>query len=408
MIRPPGSKSITNRALVCAALAAGPSRLLQPLNSDDTRVMMDSLHRLGIDVQPDWDQGEVSIRGGGGQFPCDSAVLHVGNSGTTIRFLTAACCLGDGEYRLTGVARMHERPIQPLVSALNRLGADVISENHGCPPVRIHARGLRGGNARISGETSSQFASAILMALPYARDFSVLQVNPPVVSKPYIDMTCSVMSQFGVDVTRLDDFYEYSVEPGQVYDGTTLTIEPDASAASYFWAAAAITGGDVTVPGLGTSSMQGDVRFAKLLEEMGCEVSMEQEHVRVSGTARQGIDVDMSDISDTAQTLAAVALFVEGPTTIRGIAHNRFKETDRIADLATELRKAGAAVDELTDGLRIVPGELRPAAFDTYEDHRMAMSLSLVGLKQPGIEIKDPGCVRKTYPSFFEHLASLR
>ena len=251
---------------------------------------------------------------------------------------------------------------------------------------------------------SSQFGSALLMVLPYAHEFTVLQLGKPVVSVPYLEMTCRVMSRFGVDVIRLHDYFEYSMDPNQVYDACDFDVEPDASAASYFFAAAAIAGGRVFVRGLSEESIQGDIKFLDVLEEMGCEVHYLLDGIAVTGPAKVGVDVDMNLISDTAQTLAAVALCVEGPTRIRGIAHNRFKETDRIGNLATELRKLGAEVNEHEDGLEIIPGDLQSAEIETYNDHRMAMSLSLVGLKQPGIKILDPACVRKTYPEFFADL----
>lgn len=406
-ITPPGSKSITNRALVCAALASGKSTLTGALESDDTLVMIDSLKRLGIDVHCNWESSTLTVDGCSGKIPHPTAELFVGNSGTTIRFLTALCTLGEGNYRLSGVPRMHERPIQPLANALNQLGCDVTTENEGCPPVNIVANGLRGRHAKVESSVSSQFASALIMIIPFANEFTVLQLCKPVVSKPYIDMTCRVMAEFGVDIIRLDDFNEFSTDPNQTYDPCDFYVEPDASAASYFWAAAAIAGGSVTVNGLTEESIQGDVQFVEVLAEMGCEVDYLVNGIRVTGPATSGVDIDMGSISDTAQTLAAVALFVEGPTRIRGVSHNRVKETDRIGNLATELRKLGADVREHDDGLEITPGLLQPATISTYDDHRMAMSLSLAGLRQPGVEILDPECVAKTYPRFFEDLKAI-
>ncbi len=407
-LTPPGSKSITNRALVCAALADQQSLLCGALDSDDTRVMIDSLTRLGIDIVADWENNSLTVQGCGGEIPKHHAELFVGNSGTTMRFLTALCSVGQGQFRLSGVPRMHERPIGPLVDTLRRLGVNVETVNSGCPPVVVLAQGIPGGSARIASDVSSQFASAVLLALPYARTFSVLQLLPPVISKPYIDMTCAVMCSFGVDVIRFDEFYEYSLDPDQVYDSCEYIIEPDASAASYFWGAAAISGGSVRIEGLTENSIQGDVKFVKLLEKMGCRVNYFSDAIEVQGPAQVGIDVDMRDISDTAQTLAVIALFVEGPTRVRGIAHNRVKETDRIGNLAIELRKLGGIVKECSDGLEITPPkQVQPATIETYEDHRMAMSFTIAGLRQPGIIIMNPGCVSKTYPQYFSDLAKL-
>jgi 3-phosphoshikimate 1-carboxyvinyltransferase len=406
-VRPPGSKSITNRALICAALAEGTSRLVGALDSDDTRVMIDSLRRLGLPLTFLPDAELIEITGCGGEWPAKSAELFIGNSGTSIRFLTAALAVGDGLYWLDGVPRMRERPIADLLDALNQLGARAYSEaNNGCPPVVLRASGLHGDWAAVRGDVSSQFLSGLLMALPYSRTPVELWVEGPLVSRPYVEMTLRVMEAFGIGAhgTQLTSFHF----PGRnKYRACEYPIEPDASAASYFWGAAAITGGEVTVEGLSQDALQGDVAFCDCLAQMGCDVRYERTSITVSGRAERGITVDMNAISDTAQTLAAVALFAEGPTTITGIGHNRFKETDRIADLARELRKFGVGVDELDDGLRITPGELHGAVVDTYGDHRMAMSLALAGLRIPGVVIKDPACTAKTYPRFFDDFERL-
>ncbi|MGI9519665.1 MAG: 3-phosphoshikimate 1-carboxyvinyltransferase [Pirellulaceae bacterium] len=403
-IRPPGSKSITNRALICAAMATGRTQLVGALHSEDTEVMVASLNQLGIAVQANSDAATIDVEGCSGRIPVSEATLQVVGSGTSMRFLTAMCATARGRFVLDGNPRMRERPIGDLTEALNQLGGDVSSAD-GFPPVEVQARGLPGGSARVRSDQSSQFLSAVLMALPFTEKFTVVQTHGSLVSRPYINMTCQVMGHFGVDVLQMSEVGEYSVDPRHIYTGFEYDVEPDASAASYYWAAAAITGGSVKVPGLKPDALQGDVRFVQLLEEMGCEISVDDEGITVSGRAEQGIDVNMSDISDTAMTLAAVALFAETPTTIRGIAHNRLKETDRIGNLAIELRKLGATVDEFEDGLAITPGKLTSAEIDTYNDHRMAMALSLVGLQQPGVVIRDPGCVEKTYPRFFEDLA---
>lgn len=405
-IRPPGSKSITNRALVCAALASGTSYLRGALASEDTEVMMHCLQQLGIEVEHHAAKQEMRVVGTGGSVAVDHADLFVANSGTTIRFLTAMVSLLRGAYRLDGIERMRERPIGDLLDALNQLGTDARSENENrCPPVVVSGVGLNGGDVSIRGNISSQYLSGLMMAAPYAKGDVTIRVDGELVSKPYIEITKRVMADFGIDVENGADFETIRVAAPQAYIAREFDIEPDASAASYFWAAAAITGGQVTVEGLSFAALQGDVQFCRCLEKMGCQVAETELGIRVIGKPLRGIDVDMNAISDTVQTLAAVALFAEGPTRIRGVAHNRHKETDRIGDLATELRKFGAGVREFDDGLEISPSQLSAATIETYNDHRMAMSLSLVGLKVPSVVILNPGCTSKTYPQFFDDLS---
>ncbi len=410
-IRPPGSKSITNRALVIAALAEGSSTLRGALASEDTHVMIESLARLGVRVVDSDAGATLEVAGCGGKIPNQRAELFIGNSGTTVRFLTAMLAACAGRFELDGVPRMRERPIADLIATLNQLGSHVTSKlNTGCPPVVVESQGLGGGWAKIRGDVSSQFLSALLMAAPYAREVVNLEVDGVLVSQPYVHMTLGLMRDFGVTVPA-GDLTQFNIPGGQRYRGREYHIEPDASAASYFWGAAAVSGGDVTVLGLTRDALQGDVDFIDCLAQMGCEILGEDGGLRVIGKKLRGIDVDMNAISDTAQTLGVVALFAEGPTTIRGIAHVRHKETDRIGDLARELRKFGAVVDEFADGLRITPPasyeHFRGASIDTYNDHRMAMSLALAGLKLSGVVIDDPGCTAKTYPKFFDDLQQL-
>ncbi len=406
-IRPPGSKSITNRALVCAALADGLSTLTGALDSEDTRVMIHALRQLGIAVQHDATAATIRVQGCAGKPPASSADLFVANSGTTIRFLTALVTLGQGRFRLDGSPRMRQRPIQDLLDALGNLGVDVASEfGNGCPPVIVQADRLPGGRADVAGNISSQFLSGLLLAAPCAASPVDLHVVGQLVSQPYITMTLAVMAAFGV-TCQTENLARFVIPTDRPYRAGSYAIEPDASAASYFFAAAAITGGQVTVPGLSRDSLQGDVAFCDCLARMGCQVEFQPDAISVTGGPLRGIDVDMNAISDTVQTLAAVALFADGPTTITDVAHIRHKETDRLAALATELRKLGATVHERPDGLQIVPASLRPAEIDTYDDHRMAMSLALVGLRNPGVVIRDPGCTAKTYPHFFTDLARL-
>ncbi len=408
-VRPPGSKSITNRALVVAALADGTSRLTSALDSDDTRVMIESLRRLGLRVSHDPASQAIEIDGCAGRPPADAAELWLENSGTSIRFLTAAACLGRGTRRLDGNARMRLRPIRPLCDALNELGASVRCEgDRGCPPVSVRANGLPGGRATVAADLSSQFLSALLLSAPCAESGVELALQGPLVSEPYVAMTVRLMADFGVQVAMRPG--SYGIEP-QRYRGRTFAIEPDASAASYFFAAAAITGGDVTVQGLSRESLQGDVEFVKVLEQMGCRVEWDKKAIRVQGGSLQGVDVDMNAISDTAQTLAAVAVFAEGPTRIRNIAHVRHKETDRIRAVVTELNRLGIDAQEQDDGLAIQPPagaspRIRPTVVETYDDHRMAMSFALIGLRAAGIRIANPSCVAKTYPAFFDDLAA--
>ena len=415
----PGSKSITNRALVLAALSGSTSHgctLSGALRSEDTDVMLDCLGRLGLEVRADWKQGTVTVRRGGSAdhigddewIPNGRADLFVGNSGTTIRFLTAMLALGEGIYRLDGIPRMRERPIRDLLDALKQLDVDARSEaGNGCPPVVVHANGLRGGHVRIKSDVSSQFLSGLMLACPFARGDTKLEIDGPLVSEPYIEMTIAVLQSFGLTLTA-DGPSSYHIPGGQRHSLRGYTVEPDASSASYFLAAAAITGGTVGVRGLTTKSIQGDVRFLSVLEEMGCTAYRGHDSIAITGGPLRGVDVDMNDISDTVMTLGAVALFAEGPTTIRNVGHIRHKETDRIAALATELRKLGAEVEEREDGLTITPRPLTGCAVDTYNDHRMAMSLALVGLKVPGVVIRNPGCVAKTYPGFWRDLDALR
>ena len=408
-MRPPGSKSITNRALVCAALAEGRSKLQGALDSEDTRVMIDGLRAMGIDVAVEDSGKTLVVTGSNGTPPSEQAELFVGNSGTTIRFLTAVTTLACGEFRLDGVARMRERPIGDLAEALRQLGADLRCESPGgCPPVLVKADGLPGGEVSIRGNISSQFLSGLLMAAPCAREAVTVQVEGTLVSVPYVAMTTAVMRSFGADLHHSKDYSQIEVSNDIGYRGSDYEIEPDASAASYFWAMAAVAGGEVTVEGLSRNSLQGDVAFVECLERMGCEVRYEANSVTVIGKSLHGIDIDMNGISDTVQTLAVVALFAEGQTRVRNVGHIRHKETDRLAAVSKELRKLGARVIEYDDGLEITPGQLSPAVIDTYDDHRMAMSFAIAGLKFPGIIIRDPGCVAKTYPRFFEDLEAVR
>jgi len=400
---PPGSKSISNRALLCAALSQGSSRLTGLLDCDDTRVMAAALSRLGVSLEVDWVKGEAQVTGSSGRFPVPAASLDCRNSGTTLRFLAACLAAMGGNYLVDGNSRMRQRPAEDLLTALNQLGSPAQSVNSdGCPPLEIQSSGWQGGSVSVRGDKSSQFLSGLLLAAPLARSRLTLEVEGTLVSRPYLEMTLGIMRRFGVQTERLSES-RFEVSP-QPYLASDFAIEPDASSASYFFGAAAICGGTVQVEGLGTDSLQGDLRFVGLLEKMGCQVRMTSTGTQVTGGELQGIDCTMTEISDTVQTLAAVALFANGPTRIRGVAHIRHKESDRIGDLARELRRAGISVEEYTDGLLITPGQVSPVEFQTYDDHRMAMSLALIGLRHTGIRVADPNCVSKTYPNYFRDL----
>jgi 3-phosphoshikimate 1-carboxyvinyltransferase len=412
----PGSKSITNRALVLAALGSRDRMctLTGALQSEDTEVMLDCLTRLGFRVDSKWDEATIVVHRNitGRIIPAESADLFVANSGTTMRFLAAMVSLGNGRYRFDGIPRMRERPIQDLLDALQQIGIAATSEfGTGCPPVVIKTTGWpRGKNyeVKIRAGTSSQFLSGILMAAPFALEDTRIVIVDQRVSEPYIAMTCRMAELWGPAI--LDDGEnEFDVHGMGGWPGPEkYAIEPDASAASYFFAAAAITGGIVTVRGMKRDMLQGDVKFVDCLEQMGCVIEYGDDGITVHSRILRGIDVDMNAISDTVMTLAAVACFADGPTTIRNVAHIRHKETDRIAAVATELRKLGAEVDEFPDGLRITPRPLTGCAVDTYNDHRMAMSLALVGLKVPSVVINNPECVAKTYPGFWQDFEKLR
>ena len=424
-IQIPGSKSLTNRALILAALANGTSTLHGALASEDTAVMIESLRRLGFDVIEE-DAGEtLRIAGRGGNIPVNYAELFLANSGTSTRFLTALCALGRGKYRLDGIDRMRQRPQSDLLDALADLGVSARSElGTGCPPLIVESAGeLPGGTVRVGSEASSQFLTALLMISPFAKSDVTLEIRGKL--RPhYVDITRRMMAEWGV-IARLSSTAQlsetaspslsYLVASGQRYLAQTdYQIEPDASSASYFFAAAAISGGSVTVPGLNChDSLQGDVKFAtEVLIQMGCSVSDTESGLRVTGATGgklKGIEVDMSAISDTSLTLAAIAPFADSPTTVTGIAHARLQECDRISAICAELTRLGVQVEEFQDGFKIYPtSNFKSARIRTYGDHRVAMSFALIGLRVPGVTIEDPACTGKTFPDFWERLELLR
>lgn len=414
-VRLPGSKSLTNRALLAAALARGESTLHGILLADDTRLMIGALEALGLAVAVDPHGGDehpwARVAGRGGYFPNTDASLYCGNAGTVIRFLTAACAAAQGDFRLDGSARMRQRPLGDLVSALIDLGASINYEQQaGFCPLHVHGRGLRGGPVTLHNPQSSQFVSAILLAAPRAVRDVLIEITGDLPSRPYVAMTLHVMEAFGVGVVAEQD-RRFIVPEGQTYRACDYRIEPDASAASYFFAAAALTGGRVTVEGLGRSSLQGDTQFVCVLESMGCRIEQDEHQTTVFGPPAgdlRGVDVDLGDLPDTAPTLAVLAAFAAGPTRIRNVSNLRIKESDRLAALATELGRMNVATELRPDGIVIQPDGIPHAArITTYDDHRIAMSFALAGLRLDGMVIAEPGCVAKTFPGFFDAWAKL-
>lgn len=406
----PGSKSITNRALLLAALANGPSQLTGVLFADDTERMLACLDSLGIALEVDRAAHRVRVQGQGGHWPAASADLYIGNAGTAARFLTAACALAGGPYRLDGNARMRQRPLGPLLAALRQLGADVTDElGTGCPPVVIKGP-LHSGRVELDAGLSSQFLSALLHVLPLLDGDSVISLAGGLPAWPYVEMTIRMMAQFGIEQLPEPAGTNVIVPGTQRYRGQVYAIEPDASSASYFFAAAALLGGTVRIEGIGSESLQGDAAFVEILSDMGCQVEREPMATTVSAPPDGrlgGVDVDLNTMSDMTMTLAVLAPFADAPVRIRNVGHIRVQESDRLSALTTELSKLGIRVEEGADELVIYPGQPRPARVNTYDDHRLAMAFSVLALRVPGLEIADPGCVAKTFPDFFEHLALL-
>jgi 3-phosphoshikimate 1-carboxyvinyltransferase len=407
-VRLPGSKSLTNRALVCAALAEGTSVLEGALEADDTLAMVDGLHALGVAVEADWPAARLRVVGVAGRPVADAAMLDARLSGTTSRFLLPVAGLGEGLRRVDGANRLRERPMAEAIDALRALGAEV--RDVGAPghlPVEVVGGTLAGGEVAVRGDVSSQFLSGLLLAGPALRTGLRVEVVGPLVSQPYVDMTVAVMAAFGAVVERPDE-RTWVVAP-QAYAARTYRIEPDASAASYPWAMAAVVGGRVTVEGLGTRSLQGDVAFVDQLEAMGARVERGADATTVTGVgALHGIEADLAATSDTAQTLAVVAAFADGPTRVTGIGFIRGKETDRIGAVVAELRGLGIDAAEEADGFVVRPGPMHGGTVATYLDHRMAMAFAVAGLRTPGISIADPGCVAKTFPGYWALLDELR
>ena len=400
----PGSKSYTHRALMAAALAAGESVLTNALKAEDTELTAQALAQLGAGIE--WQGTRIRVQGRNGRWLPAAEPFYLGNSGTSMRFLTALVALGEGEYLLTGTDRLCQRPLGELLTALSEIGVRAVSEKgDGCPPVRVTG-GLTGGKARLSGAISSQYLSALLFIGPLAPKGLEIEVTGELVSRPYVDLTLEVLEDFGVSYYR-EGYRVFQLPGGQCYLPQEYQIEADASSASYFWAAAALTGGRVTITNLSLTSSQGDAAFPRVLAQMGCAVESTEAGLTVRGGTLQGIEVDMATMPDLVPTLAVLAAFAQGETVISGVAHLRHKESDRLQAMATELAKMGLEVRETEDGLVIRGGQPHGAVIDTYNDHRIAMSFAVAGLKAAGVVINDPECVAKSFPEFWEFFKRL-
>jgi 3-phosphoshikimate 1-carboxyvinyltransferase len=399
----PPSKSYTNRALITAALAHGESMIINPSSSDDTLLLINALSKLGISIRS--DHASLHVTGSGGTLAIPSQPLYVGNAGTVFRFLAALATIVHGKTTLTADPAMNHRPIDPLLAVLDSMGAQCHSTN-GHPPVTINGTRLNSGQFTINSSLSSQFVSALLLISPFASAPIDLSISGIIRSAPYIRMTVRVMQAFGVNVTETTRSH-FFIEAPQHYSGTTFKIEGDATAASYFFAAAAITKGKARVSNLSLHTLQGDIAFINLLSEMGCRIDQHEEEITVRGDILHGITADMSSIPDCVPSLAIVACFAEEPTTMINIGHLRYKETDRLTALATELRKLGAEVIVQPETLKIIPHTLHGGTIETYNDHRMAMSFAIAGLMVNGIAIRNPGCVSKSFPTFWDEFKKL-
>lgn len=405
IIAVPGSKSYTHRILIAAALSDGVCRIENSLCSEDTLLTLKALRQMGVDIEERNDC--LLVHGKAGVLAESREPIYLGNSGTSMRLLTALAALGKGTYRLTGTARMQQRPIQDLIDGLNQINVKIQSVNaDGCPPIDVTGGRVSGGCVRLNCGKSSQYLSALLLTAPYTTNGVRISVTEGPVSKPYIDMTVAVMERLGVAVER-DGYRQFFVRGEQIYRAGTYVVEPDASQAGYFWAAAAITGAAVKVKGILKDSRQGDVRFTRLLKEMGCEIMEEADGIGVCGGTLAAIQTDMADMPDLVPTLAVVAAFAKGTTIIRNVAHLKVKESDRLAAVVAELAKMGISAKATDNDLMVTGGSPRGATIETYNDHRIAMSFALAGLKIPGMIILDETCVEKSFPEFWQVLEQL-
>jgi len=401
----PGSKSYTHRLLIAASLSEDKSRIYNCLDSEDTNYTLQVLMKLGVSAEKNADY--IDIKGTGGHFRAIEDPIDLGNSGTSMRLLTGIVALGQGGYVLTGTDRMKQRPIHPLLNALAQIGVEAASLNgDGCPPVSIRGGKIAGGAVRIDLSVSSQYLSSLLLMAPLTKNGLAVEVEKGPVSKPYIDMTVDVLNRFGIQVER-DGYQSFWVQGGQSYRGGKYIVEPDASQASYFWAAAAVSGASVKIHNITLASLQGDVRFVHVLERMGCRVTEEKDGITVTGKTLAGIDVDMSDMPDLVPTLAVVAAFAEGRTIIRNVGHLRDKESDRLGAVRNELNKIGVSAKIEANNLILSGGTPTGGEIETYNDHRMAMSFAVAGVRTPGISIRNEGCVAKSFPKFWQVFSEL-
>lgn len=401
----PGSKSYTNRALLIAGLTDGECRLEKPLVSDDTKYMIRALKAFGIPVHEESEAFIVSGKGGKLSVPDED--IFIGNAGTTMRFLTTFSALAPGKIRLDGDERMRERPLADLLDCLAQMGVRAISANgNGCPPIDISGGEVPGGEIRLAGDKSSQYLTSILLSAPYFKNDTCVHILGDLTSKSYADITLDIMKTFGIHVEN-ERYQRFKIKAGDRYKAQTYRVESDWSSASYFLAAAAVTGGEVTLTDINPASVQGDAQFALALEKMGCRVEKKATALHIKGNPLRGITINMNSMPDAVQTLAVTALFAKGETVIQGISNLRIKETDRIFALATELARLGAGVEAGEDYLIVRPGNYTGAEIETYNDHRMAMSFAVAGLKIPGVRIKNPSCVDKSFPDFFQRFKNL-
>jgi len=402
----PGSKSYTNRALLIAGLTNGECRLEKPLVSDDTKYMIRALKAFGVPVQE--EQEAFIVSGKGGKLSTPDVDIFIGNAGTAMRFLTTLSALAPGKIRLDGDERMRERPVADLLDCLTLMGVHAVSRNNnGCPPIDIAGgEASKGGEVELAGEKSSQYLTSILLSAPYFKKDTCINIKGDLTSKSYADITLDIMKTFGVQVEN-EKYQHFKVKAGDRYKAQTYQVESDWSSASYFLAAAAVTGGEVTLDNINTQSVQGDAQFTSVLEKMGCQIEKKTNSIHIKGKPLHGITINMNNMPDAVQTLAVTALFAKGETVIKGIGNLRIKETDRIAALTKELTRLGAEVKAGEDYLIVKPGDYTGAEIETYNDHRMAMSFAVAGLKIPGILIKNPNCVEKSFPDFFRRFENL-
>ena len=401
----PGSKSYTNRALLIAGLTDGECRLEKPLVSDDTKYMIQALKAFGVPVRE--EEGAFIVSGKGGKLCAPDNDIFIGNAGTAMRFLTTFSTLAPGKVRLDGDERMHERPLADLLDCLTQMGIHAVSVNdNGCPPIDIKGGEVPGGDVQLAGDKSSQYLTSILLSAPYFKNDTCVHIQGDLTSKSYADITLDIMKTFGVHVEN-KSYQHFKVKAGDHYKAQTYQVESDWSSASYFLAAAAVTGGEVTLNGINPQSVQGDMQFTSALEKMGCYVDKKANSLHIKGNPLKGITINMNNMPDAVQTLAVTALFAEGETVIQGISNLRIKETDRISALTKELTRLGAEVEAGEDHLIVRPGVYSGAEIETYNDHRMAMSFAVAGLKIPGVRIKNPSCVDKSFPDFFQRFENL-